>query len=113
MHLIYYPNRNTFVLFDDFTFVGIPEEKKFWHFTRRMPKNLPEILQEAGFNVTKPIGELPFYNEKKSLFKSTVSLNVYDQDRQVTISGGGKAWIDALNDLAVKLKMATSAGGVA
>ncbi|MDJ1482176.1 hypothetical protein QNI16_16855 [Cytophagaceae bacterium YF14B1] len=109
MHLIYYPQKNTFVLFNDFTFVGIPEEKKFWHFLRRMPKNLLEILQEIGFNITKPMEGAKFFDEKKGLFRTTVNLNVYDPEKQLHISGTGKTWIDALNDLVIKLNASANA----
>jgi len=104
MHLIYFPNENTFVLYDSYKFVGLKQEKKFWHFTRKMPKNLLEIVNEIGFNVAEPTGELPVFEEKRRLLKKVAFIHVYDPARQANITGTGNTWVDALNDLVTRLR---------
>ncbi len=106
MYLLYFPQQNTFVRYDNFRFVGIPEEKKFWHFLKKMPPNLLEILRECGYQVSAPAGDKPFYQEKRRFLRRMTHLTVYDPVQQTNVSGTGKDWVEALNNLTAQLRKA-------
>ncbi len=113
MYLLYFPHRNEFVRYDNFRFVGLQEEKKFWHFLKKMPANLLEILNESGFQAAEPTDGQSFFEEKRRFLRLTAQFSVYDLVQQKNVTGTGKDWVDALNNLAGQLTKVNSANPAA
>ena len=113
MYLLYFPQQNEFVRYDNFRFVGLQEEKKFWHFLKKMPANLLEIMNESGFQVAEPTDGHSFCEEKRRLLKRVTQFAVYDLVQQKTVTGTGKDWVEALNNLAGQLMKVNSANPAA
>ena len=103
MHLIYLTAENRFVLYDNYHFVGLAQEKKHWHFTRQMPKNIPEILADAGFAVCNPTEGVAPYARKRKLLKTEAVITVCNTLDNQNVEGKGRTWVEALNDLAARL----------
>ncbi|MDJ1499926.1 hypothetical protein [Xanthocytophaga agilis] len=96
-HLVFLKDNLQFYLYTDYTFVGIRQDKIYWHFIKRKP-DVIKVLNEIGYKVSQSHSRKTI-KETSFLFYTKVHITVFDQQTQKEICVKSSTWIGALNKL--------------
>ncbi|MDJ1506646.1 hypothetical protein [Xanthocytophaga agilis] len=100
-YLVFLKDSQQFYLYTDYTFVGIPQEKLYWHFIKRKP-DVITVLNEIGYKVS-PSGSKKTIIKTSFLFYTKLYVTLYDQQNQKEICVSSNSWLCALNKLTTQL----------